>query len=837
MSSDDVTSPNRNLLQTAFCPEGCAAGSCIQDATKGGLRCQKCVNMLVVDKVSGECACPAGRYSLNGELSCRDCPKGSWCAGAIFRPTTNGALQPSMPVAVACPANMTTLGQRSTSNRACVQLPGFYYTIDNGNPGAVQCPVNTYGPGLKKQRACVPCPTGFTTDLRVQQTMPTACIVPAGYYLKAPGQVAPCPRGEWKAGIGISANCTKCAFGVTTTNEASTSEAECKLLVPGYYAAEVAADGIVKRTQICPQGYYCPGGDPVAAFNPATATIPVGDTTIVKCAGGVWTIELGASAPEQCLTPPGHFTAGGVTSKCPAGFFRAAWKPAAEATSCTACGEGVKADATDRVTQYNILDPTQSTAVNITTSADDCYIMPGQGLYFSTLTNTWRARNCDSNSYGVANKTYGLTPAACRDCPAGQVATLAAPYTVPQRFYSISGTDGGFTSVMACVNMPGYGYNGRVSQKCEVGTWNTGDNYGDCTACGFGLTTEAVGAGVNLTSCGLAAGYGRGPSGIMPCPIGSFNPAPWTAAVAGVFPACTDCPGFTTTQAEGADNERQCNLCDAGYGGSGGSDTTCTTKCGGAVASYGTPGREAGTPCTACSTQATGFSFEWMMNQDTYQSRAVAIDGAASAGECLSEFAQIVDGAWYIEMGPLPGMSQLTAFDTQSPANPVNTNTSANTHAECMSQCVGNCMFATFDYRNKRCLIHWGKPPTYVGSDIVAIKNVASGDVGVSSLENEGKAGAPPVGKFTFWRDEYSQEIKGQSGIIHTVPATGYQDCLNRCDDDVKCAAVIFDIYVQASQRWLNCRKVVGVETVGVFLRTMTRAVTTRQAFPDLSQG
>lgn len=23
-------------------------------------------------------ACPAGRYSLNGEPSCRDCPKGSW---------------------------------------------------------------------------------------------------------------------------------------------------------------------------------------------------------------------------------------------------------------------------------------------------------------------------------------------------------------------------------------------------------------------------------------------------------------------------------------------------------------------------------------------------------------------------------------------------------------------------------------------------------------------------------------------------------------------------------------------------------------------------------------
>ena len=58
---------------------------------------------------------------------------------------------------------------------AAVNLPGFYYTLDNNQPGAVQCPINTYGPGLKKQRACVPCPTGFTTNGRVQQTMPHAC--------------------------------------------------------------------------------------------------------------------------------------------------------------------------------------------------------------------------------------------------------------------------------------------------------------------------------------------------------------------------------------------------------------------------------------------------------------------------------------------------------------------------------------------------------------------------------------------------------------------------------------------------------------------------------------
>lgn len=52
-------------------------------------------------------------------------------------------------------------------------------------------------------------------------------MVPAGYYLKAPGQAAPCPKGEWKSGTGSNGNCTKCAYGVTTEFEASVSEDNC----------------------------------------------------------------------------------------------------------------------------------------------------------------------------------------------------------------------------------------------------------------------------------------------------------------------------------------------------------------------------------------------------------------------------------------------------------------------------------------------------------------------------------------------------------------------------------------------------------------------------------
>lgn len=51
--------------------------------------------------------------------------------------------------------------------------------------------------------------------------------IPAGFYLKGPGMVAPCPKGEYKVGQGAAAACTKCAKGVTTATEASGSIDAC----------------------------------------------------------------------------------------------------------------------------------------------------------------------------------------------------------------------------------------------------------------------------------------------------------------------------------------------------------------------------------------------------------------------------------------------------------------------------------------------------------------------------------------------------------------------------------------------------------------------------------
>jgi hypothetical protein len=114
---------------------------------------------------------------------------------------------------------------------------------------------------------------------------------------------------------------------------------------------------------------HSPGGRPTSAFSRTTG-IP-DTTTIILCPNGQWTQELASFKSEQCLTPPGHYTLSNGTFPCPDGSFRADWKFGAEASACTACGEGVKAYKTDQVTAYRLADNV-AYQVAITTAAEDC---------------------------------------------------------------------------------------------------------------------------------------------------------------------------------------------------------------------------------------------------------------------------------------------------------------------------------------------------------------------------------------------------------------------------------------------------------------------------------
>lgn len=71
------------------------------------------------------------------------------------------------------------------------------------------------------------------------------------------------------------------------------------------------------------------------------------------------------------VTPPGHYTTDANTLRCPDGQFRPDWKPAAEAGSCTPCGEGVQAARSDAVVAYNLVTYAEE-QVAVTISNTDC---------------------------------------------------------------------------------------------------------------------------------------------------------------------------------------------------------------------------------------------------------------------------------------------------------------------------------------------------------------------------------------------------------------------------------------------------------------------------------
>lgn len=144
---------------------------------------------------------------------------------------------------------------------------------------------------------------------------------------------------------------------------------------------------------------------------------------------------------------------------------------------------------------------------------------------YSTYTGgqrTFRARNCDSNSYGVSKISYGRTPSPCRQCPAGMVASSdKVSYPNSASFYVDNGDGtGGFVDVKACVTQAGYGYSSRQAQPCDKGAYNNRDNWSTCSACPYGTTTAGPGAGVTLADCKLAPGFGSYGGAVRACPVG-----------------------------------------------------------------------------------------------------------------------------------------------------------------------------------------------------------------------------------------------------------------------------------------------------------------------------
>lgn len=83
--------------------------------------------------------------------------------------------------------------------------------------------------------------------------------------------------------------CCCCCFGVHLC---------AAVLLPGYYAGSFNADGSIASTLVCPQGFFCSGGNVTAA--PTSNSTQAAGAGATACPFGAWTQTYGASALEEC---------------------------------------------------------------------------------------------------------------------------------------------------------------------------------------------------------------------------------------------------------------------------------------------------------------------------------------------------------------------------------------------------------------------------------------------------------------------------------------------------------------------------------------------------------
>lgn len=165
--------------------------------------------------------------------------------------------------------------------------------------------------------------------------------------------------------------------------------------------------------------------------------------------------------------------------------------------------------------------------------------------------------------------------------------------------------------------------------------------------------------------------------------------------------ACTSCGEGYTTSGTGSLSSTECSMCLPGYGDeptTTSNNPSCGSKCGGAAgATFGPVGREASTEgrkCLACPI-STGFSFDYLAQNQLFVPETVARLGADSSADCLAEYAQIVDDVWF-----LGGDAALTTVETIG-----NGTTNITTVVECTEACSedADCMFVTFSYDGQVC--------------------------------------------------------------------------------------------------------------------------------------
>lgn len=129
----------------------------------------------------------------------------------------------------------------------------------------------------------------------------------------------------------------------------------------------------------------------------------------------------------------------------------------------------------------------------------------------------------------------------------------------------------------------------------------------------------------------------------------------------------------------------------------------CATQCGGGTgsnATYGPPDRDYGSPCISCNDVLTSFSYNWMTDNDVWTAPVTARLEADNPVDCLAEFTQVVDGAFYVPAIDLPSnryANNVTSF------------------SDCVATCGDGCALVTYDYLTNECWALYLTPSIFEG--------------------------------------------------------------------------------------------------------------------------
>ena len=479
-----------------YCPGGTAAPLPCPDATyqdlPGQVSCRNCPfgsycnNNATVPIICPEgyyCPeataypifCPNGTYALPGDTGfslptqCRQCPAKKYCHAGIIQGDCVAGYFCKSGQAVPDPQ------QEDTPTLGGICPRGFYCSVGTEDP--ISCTDNTVNPNLGAQQVseCVPCPAGYTCD--AGNPVPSPC--PAGQYCEFEQPPKDCLPGTYNPStLGTNSSaCLPCEPGYYCPDSAMVTFLDHPCPAGRYCPSAsrqpiACAGGSFRSSQLgtsqsdcteCPLGFFCPNGSTSSTQCPQGTFCEPGTTTPSDCQGGSF-CPAGSGAPQPC--PAGSYCPDttGAAIVCPQGSYCPA---DSDQPFLCPLGDFGPEGVSLRDSEENSCSPCPPGYAGVQNNRTGCTICEAGYVCVSGATSTTPTNNATQRGYVCPRGFY---------CPEGSGVEEPCP----------TGTFGATTGLTAS----------DECSPCPSGTYNQLTGQAGCLPCGASATSAS-----NATVC------------------------------------------------------------------------------------------------------------------------------------------------------------------------------------------------------------------------------------------------------------------------------------------------------------------------------------------------